>query len=340
MDSGKSREAMLYTKKDSKSVQCNLCNRRCIISESKTGLCGVRKNTEGKLYSLVYGKSITFDVDPIEKKPLYHFIPGSRCMSISTLGCNFFCKHCQNHNISQMRNEETLNKVPFTKPEKVIEKTLNSEADGIAYTYTEPTIFAEYALDIMKLAKKNDLYNVWVSNGYMTKELAEKITPFLDAINIDLKGSEKFYSEIAGNAKMKFVKENINFFNEKKVHVEVTTLIIPGYNDDSETLKDIAEFIYGINPEIPLHFSRFTPMYKLNYLIPTPIEKLKLGRDIALKTGLKNVYVGNVNSELNTICSKCNAVLINRDGYFITFEELDSDGKCKKCGMQSNIILK
>jgi len=294
MTSENLHEAMLYEKKDLQTVQCNLCNRRCTIPESKTGLCGVRKNNDGKLYSLVYGKSITFDVDPIEKKPFYHFRPNSKCMSISTFGCNFFCKHCQNHNISQMRNEETINKVPFTEPEKVIEKTLNSEAEGIAYTYTEPTIFAEYALEIMKLAKKNDLYNVWVSNGYMTKELAEKITPFLDAINIDLKGSDKFYNEIAGNAKMKFVKENINFFNAKKVHTEVTTLIIPGYNDDEDSLKEISQFIYEINPEMPLHFSRFTPMYKLNYLIPTPIEKLKLARDIARETGLKNVYLGNV----------------------------------------------
>lgn len=332
-------EAMFYGKKDSKNVKCGLCNRRCLIADGARGLCGVRKNLEGKLYSLAYGKTLTMEIDPVEKKPLYHFRPGSRCLGISTFGCNFMCKHCQNFNISQAREESTFEKVPFTSPEKIVQAALDAKVEGIAYTYNEPTIFAEYALDIMKLARKKNLYNVWVSNGYMTKEAAEKISPLLDAINIDLKGDKKFYNEIVGNADVEFVKENIKYFHKKRVHIEVTNLIIPGCNDDEKNFREIAKFIKSVSEEIPLHFSRFYPMYKLDYLPATDPDKIKLARDIALKEGLKHVYLGNLREESDTFCKKCGSVLIKRIGYSTEIKNLDSEAKCKTCGTKSNIIL-
>ena len=287
-------EASFYKKLGGKKVQCNLCRRNCLIAENGKGQCGVRKNIEGKLYSLVYGRTLTMSVDPIEKKPLFNFKPGSRCLGISTYGCNFMCKHCQNWQISQERSEEVILAVPFTSPEKIVEQTLAAGVEGIAYTYTEPTIFAEYALDTMKIAHKKGLYNVWVSNGYMSKECINEIAPFLDAINVDLKGNAKFYKEVVGNANIDFVKENIAYLYKKKIHLEVTNLLVPGFNDSEKDFKEVSEFIAGIDKKIPLHFSRFYPMYKLDYLPSTDLDKLRKAKEVAKEVGLKFVYLGNV----------------------------------------------
>jgi len=331
-------EAMLYRKLKGNSVKCGLCMRSCTIAEGNVGMCGVRKNIKRKLFSLVYGRTLTMEIDPIEKKPLFHFRPGSHCLGISTYGCNFSCLHCQNASISQQRSEEAIAAVPFISPEEIVENALASGIEGIAYTYTEPTIFAEYALDIMKLARKKGLYNVWVSNGYMSKECIDAIAPFLDAINIDLKGNERFYREVCGNASMRFVKENIALFHKKKIHQEITTLVIPGYNDNEADFKEVSEFIASIDREMPLHFTAFWPQYKLEHLPPTDSGKLRQAKEIALKAGVKFVYIGNIAGEENTLCPKCGATLVKRFGFAAQPIGLGKNGKCKKCGAKSGII--
>jgi pyruvate formate lyase activating enzyme len=332
-------EAMLYSKAKDKKVKCGLCRRNCLIQENGKGQCGVRKNIEGKLYSLVFGRTLTASIDPIEKKPLYHFKPGSQCLGVSTYGCNFFCKHCQNWGISQQRHEEAISKVPFTSPEEIVEQALAAGVEGIAYTYTEPTIFAEYALETMKLAKKKGLYNVWVSNGYMTRQCIDEIAPFLDGINVDLKGDAKFYREIVGNANIDFVKENISYLHKKKVHLEITNLIVPGYNDKERDFKEVSKFVAVMGLLVPLHFTRFSPQYKLGHLPPTDVAKLHLAKEVAEKAGLKYVYVGNVFEEESTKCPECGAVLVKRAGFASQAVGLGKDGKCKKCGAGTGIIV-
>jgi len=333
------KEVRFYKKLDNGKVQCFACRRFCTISEGAAGKCGVRKNIDGKLFSLVYGKTLSMAVDPIEKKPLFHFKPGSYCLGISTYGCNFFCAHCQNADISQQRSEEAIAKIPDVSPKEIVERTLEQSADGIAYTYTEPTVFVEYALDTMKLARKKKLYNVWVSNGYFSKEVVEEIAPFLDAINIDLKGDETFYREICGNVKMKFVQENIKLLHGKGVHVEVTNLVVPGFNDKEESFQEIVGFVKSVSSEMPLHFSRFYPMHKMKHLPPTDESKLHHAQEIARSSGLKYVYLGNIGEEENTSCPLCGELLVKRIGYAAELCGLDEKGKCKKCGAEAGIKL-
>lgn len=332
-------QALFYKPLKGNAVQCGLCRRSCAIPDGKAGQCGVRKNVGGKLFSLAYGKTITSSIDPIEKKPLFHFRPGSQCLGVSTFGCNFFCKHCQNWEISQQRAEQAIEKVPFTSPEEIVKQALAAGIEGIAYTYTEPTIFAEYALDTMKLAREAWLYNVWVSNGYMSKECVEEISPFLDAINIDLKGDSRFYKEVCGNANIDFVKENISLFHKKKIHLEVTNLIVPGFNDSEDDFKEVAEFIKLIDPAIPLHFTRFSPLYKMSHLPPTGIGKLHTAEDVAKKAGLKYVYIGNVAEEESTLCPECGSVLIKRAGFSVAITGLKEGGECAKCGAATGIVV-
>ncbi len=332
-------EAMLYSRQEDKKVKCNLCRRSCTILESEKGQCGVRKNIGGKLYSLVYGRTITSSIDPIEKKPLYHFRPGSQCLGVSTYGCNFFCKHCQNASISQQRDEAVIAAVPFTSPEEIVEQTLAAGVDGIAYTYTEPSVFAELALDTMKIAKKKGLYNVWVSNGYMTRECIEEITPFLDAINVDLKGDTRFYKEVCGNVEIEGVKDSISYLHEKRVHLEITNLVVPGYNDNEKDFKEVSEFVKSLSPLVPLHFTRFLPQYKLSHLPPTGIERLHKAKQVAEEAGLKYVYVGNVLEEESTKCPKCGTVLVKRAGFAAQAIGLGKGGKCGKCGAETGIVV-
>jgi len=333
------QEAMFYKKLGEKAVQCFLCRRECAIAEGNKGACGARKNICGKLYSLVYGRTLTTNIDPIEKKPLYHFRLGTQCLGISTFGCNFSCGHCQNWEMSQQRSEQAIAKVPFTSPEEIVGQTLAAGVEGIAYTYNEPAVFAEYALDTMKLARKKGLYNVWVSNGYMSVECIEEIAPFLDAINVDFKGNREFYREVCGNVNIEFVKENIRLLHEKKVHMEIACLIIPGYNDTEKDFLETAEFIAGIDPLIPVHFSRFWPQYKMAHLPPTDTGKLRMAKEIALKAGLKHVYLGNIAEEESTKCPKCGSVLVKRFGMAAEPVGLAKGGKCKKCGAKTGIIL-
>lgn len=286
------KEAKLYRKERGK-VKCLACVHKCLISESKTGICGVRKNVDGKLYLLVYGKVIAKHIDPIEKKPLYHFLPGTFAYSIGTVGCNFRCSFCQNYDLSQFK--EFFGEVVGEEitPEQIVEEAIKNKCKSIAYTYNEPAIFIEFVYDVAKLAKSKGLKNILVTNGYMTKECLDYISPYIDAVNIDLKSfNEKFYIKIC-KAHLKPVLETIEFVHKKKIWIEVTTLIIPGENDSKKELEQIAKFIASIDKNIPWHISRFFPMYKMTNKDTTPMETLKEAEKIGKKY-LKYVHIGNL----------------------------------------------
>jgi pyruvate formate lyase activating enzyme len=328
------REAMFYEKTGGPAVRCFLCAHRCVIGEGKRGICAVRENRASTLYSLVYGKIIAMNVDPIEKKPLYHFLPGSLSYSIATVGCNFRCEHCQNYEISQWPRERPDVDIPGTDmtPEAVVSAAAQRGCKSIAYTYTEPTIFLEFCLDCAVLARKNGIRNVFVSNGFMTPESACAIAPYLDANNIDLKGDEKFYRDIC-HARAAPVRETIKLMKEKGVWVEVTTLVIPGHNDSEEVLRDIVRFIRSVDPCIPWHVSQFYPTYRLLDAPPTPVDTLKRARQIGLEEGLRHVYMGNVPGQggEDTYCPYCGAVVVSRSGYRILDMKLKGKGICPVC---------
>ena len=281
--------------------------------------------------TLVYGSLVAANVDPIEKKPFFHFLPGSLAYSIATAGCNFRCLHCQNADISQLPRETGRIPGEFVAPEDVISAAQSLGCRSIAYTYTEPTIFFEYAFDVAELARRAGLKNVFVSNGYTGEEAAQKIIPILDGINIDLKGDDQFYRKVCG-AKLEPVLHNIDLFWKKGVWVEVTTLLIPGYNDSEAVLKDIAEFLAGISQDMPWHVSAFYPTYKMNDVPRTGVESLRRGLKAGRDAGLRYVYAGNIPGESeNTVCSVCGEELIERLGYRILRNSV-IDGHCRKCG--------
>jgi pyruvate formate lyase activating enzyme len=311
-------KAMFYEKLKGNVVQCHLCSHHCKINDSRRGICGVRENQKGKLQSLVYGKLIANHVDPIEKKPLYHFLPGSSSYSIATVGCNLRCKNCQNWDISQIPKPQNKIVGRNMQPKDVVELAENSGCKTIAYTYTEPTVFFEYAYDIAKLAIKKKIKNVFVTNGYITKQALEKIAPYLHAANIDLKSfDDDFYLNNCG-AHLDPILEAIQLYKELGIWIEITTLIIPSLNDSEEELACIAEFIKDVDISIPWHISRFHPQYQLIDCPPTPFTTLMKAMKIGLKTGLKYVYIGNIPGRgENTVCSNCGKILIERYGYNI-----------------------
>jgi len=327
------KEAMFYEKLGNADVRCHLCRHNCTIKEGHRGICAVRENREGTLYSLVYGRVISLNVDPIEKKPLFHFLPGSSSLSIATVGCNFRCKHCQNYEISQLPRERKFS-IPGRdmSAAHIVSAAEQYHSASISYTYTEPTIFFEFAYDCAQLAREKGIMNVFVSNGYTGAEAARLIAPYLSANNIDLKGSDKFYREICG-ARLDPVKETIRLMKELGVWVEVTTLVIPDLNDSEKDLTDIAEFISSVDPAIPWHVSQFYPTYRLLDKPRTPVEKLRLAREIGYRSGLKYVYEGNVpgGGGENTACPGCKEVLIKRVGYRI-IENRIKKNKCPACG--------
>jgi len=324
------KEATLYKKLSNKEVECFLCSHNCKITPSKFGFCGVRENIDGKLYTWAYGEVIASHVDPIEKKPLYHFLPGTQAFSIATAGCNFRCGFCQNWQISQasQRNGGNLGGYEL-KPEEIVREAKKAKCKSISYTYTEPTIFFEYALDTAKLAKKEGLYNNFVTNGYMTKEALETIKPYLDAANVDLKFfNDESYKKIC-QAKLQPVLDSIKLMKKLGIWVEVTTLVVPGQNDSEKELKDIASFIESVGTEIPWHISRFHPDYKFTDSLPTPIESLKKAYDIGKAAGLRYVYLGNVAEESSTYCHKCNRILIKRNFHTIQKDYIKNNAKTK-----------
>ncbi len=323
------KEAMFYDKLDDKKVKCNLCARRCLILPEKTGFCKVRKNERGKLYSLVYRKCNSLAIDPIEKKPLFHFAPGTQCLSIATVGCNFRCSFCQNWNISQEYEnalEEDLS------PENIVDMAIRNNVPGIAYTYTEPTIFYEYAYDTMKLAKEKGLYNVWVSNGYTTPEAILKLKGLLDAVNVDWKGPPEFYKKMCSVPDFGPIKEALKTYKKIGVLIEITNLLIPGKNDSESDIRTMVKWIKeNLNEETPLHFSAFYPQYKEDKIPRTSLETLEKAHKIAKEEGLHYVYLGNVMSDLiSTFCPKCNEMVIDRSGY----SAKNVHEKCPKCGFK------
>jgi len=327
------KEAMLYEKLPQDRVRCGLCSHRCLIETGKRGFCGVRENRNGTLYTLVYGKAVSRSIDPIEKKPLFHFLPGTQSFSIATVGCNFTCLNCQNYAISQYPREQGGRIIgEEISPSEIVAEADRSGCESIAYTYTEPTIFFEYALDTARLAHQEGIRNVFVSNGYMTPEATQEILPFLDGINIDLKGiSDDFYHKVVGGT-LRPVLHSIERFFQAGVWVEVTTLLIPGLNDSSEALRWTAEAIYGIAPTIPWHISRFFPSYKLADQPPTPVATLQEARRIGREVGLHYIYIGNVPGEgEDTYCPACGKLVLKRIGFKIKENRLQ-EGGCPSCG--------
>jgi pyruvate formate lyase activating enzyme len=328
------QEARFYDKVEDHKVKCYLCAHKCVIDPRKRGICMVRENREGTLYSLVYGKIISQNVDPIEKKPLFHFLPGSRSFSIATVGCNLQCEHCQNFEISQLPRQEKK-EIPGqdVTPAQIVAGARNSGAASISYTYTEPTIFGEFAYDTAVLARQEGIRNVFVSNGFMSEKSATIMAEVLDADNIDLKSfSDSFYRKIC-KARLQPVLDTIVRMKELGVWVEVTTLIIPGLNDSNAELKEIAGFLKEVGADIPWHVSAFYPTYKMLNHPRTPAQTLRQARKIGLEAGLRYVYTGNIPGEdgEKTFCYACGALIIDRFGYTIRHNHL-KDGTCGQCG--------
>lgn len=333
------QEARLYEKLDAGRVRCNLCAHRCIIKPGELGICQVRQNQDGTLYSLVYGRAISAAVDPIEKKPLFHFKPGSKAYSIATVGCNFRCTFCQNADISQMpRDKRTIDGFEMP-PQMVVRGALAQHCASIAYTYTEPTVFYEYVYDISVAARESGIANVWVSNGYMTAETLDTLTgaqPLIDAANIDLKAFQNsFYHEQCG-ARLQPVLDALILLKKRQVWLEVTTLVIPGLNDSEEELRELARFIVSdLGKETPWHVSRFHPMYRRLDRGPTPVETLHRAYAIGKAEGLDFVYVGNLPGDEgeNTCCPSCHKVVIRRMGYAIREYHI-KEGRCSYCNAE------
>ena len=333
------KEALYYSKLKNKIVTCSLCPTNCVIKPDNVGNCKARKNIEGKLYSLVYAKPISISIDPIEKKPLYHFLPGTYALSIGTLGCNMHCLHCQNYDISQKEAEKFSGKE--TPPKEIVERAIKNNCKSIAYTYNEPTIFYEYVLETAKLARKKGINNIMVTNGYINKEPLKELYKYIDAANIDLKSlDEDFYKKIC-SVRLKPVLETIkeikllnsNNSQSKTTHIELTNLIIPGYNDKKQQIEKLVKWVKentGINT--PLHFSAFYPTYKLLDVERTPPKKLLDAKEIAKKQGLKNIYLGNtiLPDSGNTYCPKCNKLLIGRS-QFQVYKNNIKKNSCPYC---------
>ncbi|MBP8591104.1 AmmeMemoRadiSam system radical SAM enzyme [Candidatus Shapirobacteria bacterium] len=336
------KEALLWEEKSNQAVGCFACHHSCQIALGRLGVCGVRENQNGRFYSLVYGRAAALGIDPVEKKPLYHFLPGSFAFSFGTLGCNFSCLNCQNWEISQLSNQkgkkEACSRLFWGEnlaPSQIVILARQNQCLSIAYTYNEPTVFLEYALETMKLARRAGLKNIWVSNGFMSDKTLDLILPYLDAANIDIKSSEeKFYQKVCG-AKLAPVLKNCQRLVKEGVWLEVTTLVIPTLSDKMTILNKIADFIREkLGEAIPWHLSAFSPAisWKLKDLPATPPQIIKEARQEALKRGLKYVYAGNLgpSSDDDTLCPACDQLVIKRRGYEIA--RFDQNGTCPKCG--------
>ena len=330
-------EAYLYERLEENKVRCNLCSHRCVIKDGRRGICQVRENEAGLLKTLVFGKLIARHVDPIEKKPLFHFLPGTLTYSVATVGCNFRCRFCQNADIAQMPADRKGTVLGNScTPGAVVAAAQRDGCRSIAYTYTEPTVFFEFAYETARLAHNKGIRNVFVTNGYMTAEALEMINPYLDAANVDLKAfTDKYYKELCG-AGLKYVQATLKSMKSLGIFVEVTTLVVPGLNDDPSELSDLAAFIVqDLGPETPWHISRFHPTYKLTDRPSTPVQTLTMAREIGLKAGLKYVYTGNVpgNAAENTFCFSCSETVIERRGFQVGNLRL-KNGRCTKCGAE------
>ncbi|NWG03446.1 MAG: AmmeMemoRadiSam system radical SAM enzyme [Syntrophaceae bacterium] len=328
----KTKLSPYYTPLEGGEIQCELCPHRCRVAKGKRGICRVRENRDGKYYSLVYGNPCAVHLDPVEKKPFFHVLPGTTSFSLATAGCNFQCKFCQNWEISQASPEDVYSyDVP---PELIVSRAKEIGARSVAYTYVEPMIFYEYMSDISLLVKKAGLLNVTHSNGFINPAPLKNLCKVLDAANIDLKGfTESFYRELCGG-ELHPVLETLKTLKQENVHLEITTLIIPTKNDEMSVLKEMCTWIKKeLGSDTPIHFSRFYPLYKLKTLPPTPVSTLEKAREAALSAGLEYVYIGNIpgHAAENTFCPKCKKMIIQRTGYMVGEIHL-KEGKCRYCG--------
>lgn len=325
------REARFWKTISDKKLQCNLCSHSCKINNDNFGICRVRKNENGKLNTLIYGSCSSVAVDPIEKKPLFHFYPGTNVFSLGTVGCNFKCSHCQNYGISAASLD--YSNIREIEPEQVVELAKDNNCQGIAWTYNEPSIWYEYTFDASKLAKENDLYTVYVSNGYIAEEPLREISPFLDAINVDVKAfTDDFYKKIC-KARLEPVLQTCEIVKELGIHLEVTYLIIPTLNDSEDEITNFCEWVVDkLGKNVPVHFSRFRPDYKMRDIQMTPMNTMLKAYDIAKKTGVLFPYLGNIPSGdyENTVCPNCGNICIERNGYSINLDGF-SNGRCIKC---------
>lgn len=336
---GRLHEARFWRPEDGR-VYCYLCSRRCRIPLDMIGFCGVRKNIDGKLYALNYGMLIARNVDPIEKKPLTHFMPGTMVYSIATVGCNFACQYCQNWDISQRREISGV----YTEPHEVVDDALRTGADGISYTYNEPTIFAEYALDIMELAHRRGLFNTWVTNGYMTPEALDELGKDLDAATVDFKGhgNQRFYRKYIYVSSSEPIFESLLAMKDRDVFIEITDLVVPvedGYR--YEDVRRLARWIVeNLGPETPFHLLRFHPDYRMIDVPHTPVEVLERSAEIAREEGLQYVYLGNVwgHPMEDTYCPSCGHKVIDRLGFYIKKIDLKDGDRCPKCGGRINLV--
>ena len=324
------KEANFYKKEGDKTVSCFLCGHKCTIKNGKTGICGVRKNIDGTLYSLSYGKLIAVNPDPIEKKPLFHFQPASLSLSIASEGCNLKCPWCQNYHISVLKGEPSGE---YVSPDHLILAAKRTNCSSISYTYTEPLIHFEFFMEVGILARDNGIKNVFVTNGTFTEESRKSALKFLDGANIDLKAMDKDIFRKYCKGDLKYVLDTIEFFVSNNIWIEVTTLLIPTVNDDEKQLRSIAKFLVKLSPDIPWHITRFHPDYKFTHVPPTPIESIKKAREIGFEEGLRYVYSGNIWGDPgeNTYCPNCKNLLIERYGFSSRVVGLEN-GKCKKCG--------
>jgi pyruvate formate lyase activating enzyme len=328
------KEALFWEKKEDGRIQCLLCPVGCVIADGKVGVCMGRKNEDGVLYAINYGRLVSIAIDPIEKKPLYHFQPGTQILSTGPNGCNMRCQECQNWTISQKESP-----TEFVSPEDLVKITQKENSTGIAYTYTEPLIWYEYVLDTAQIAREKGLYNVLVTNGYIHEEPWKKLLPLIDAMNIDLKSMDDgFYKRIC-KGKLAPVLRTIELSCQNKIHVEITNLLIPTLNDSEEQIQKLVDFVASLSDRIPVHFSRYFPCYKMD-IPPTPLETLQKAFLLA-KRKLKYVYVGNayIPNTSNTHCANCNALLIRRNGYYTSVAGI-RDGTCKNCGTAVDAVTK
>lgn len=328
------KEALFYKKLDNGEVRCFLCPRDCKISSGNVGYCGVRKNIDGKLYSLIYDVVSSIANDPIEKKPLYHFYPGTKVLSVGSYGCNMRCGHCQNWQIAHIRSNDDFFKANLTTTQ-LVETCKKYDASGIAWTYNEPTIWFEYCLDGARLAKRNGLYTVWVTNGYIKIEALDMIAPYLDSYRVDIKGfSNDVYKKLAKINNFELILKATKHAKKLGMHIECITNIIPMLNDDDDQLRDIALWIKNeLGDSTPWHVTKFVPYLEFSHLSPTPIETLEKARQIGFDAGLKYVYIGNVPGHKgeHTYCPKCKSLLIERIGYAIKIKGLNKDNLCENC---------
>jgi pyruvate formate lyase activating enzyme len=327
------KEARLYARRDGGRVSCFTCAHRCTIAAGKRGVCGVMENREGVLFSLVYGFPVATHTDPIEKKPFFHFHPGETAFSVATVGCNMRCLNCQNSELSQMPRDEGRIEGRDLPPEKLVEAAVASGTRILAYTYTEPAVYFDYALDTATLAARRGLLNTFVTNGYFSEESVRAAAPVLHAANVDLKSfRDETYRRVCG-ASLQPVLDAIRLMRSLGVWVEVTTLLIPGLNDSEAELRDIAGFIRSVDPAIPWHVSRFFPQYRMTDRPPTPAESVRRALEIGLQEGLRYRYAGNLPGDEGelTFCWSCNAILVERTGFLVTANRI-REGRCPNCG--------